>query len=157
MVIATRVIQEKFKLKRTDVTTETDIAISSGEGMQDIWKYKVPVGHTLVFSPSDTFAAYLEDSTSTECVAGTLIAAEVRDASEQHYIKPLLNTLRYAQAKSFQDRDKLVRLDIEPGKQIVAREGDVVVIKGNPLTVTLDASDSYFELTCNRIRKSLFG
>lgn len=150
-----RVIEESFELNRSvaDIS-ETDISIATGEGMQDIWKYKVPVGYSLVFSNDHVFAAYLESTAPAECAAGTLVAVEKRDANQRSRVA-LLDTLRYAQLKDLQDADKLVHLDIEPGKTVVVGEGEYVVITGNTLTVTLDASDSYFRLTCKRLRKTM--
>lgn len=152
--MTTVVKEEHLKLNRNiSGISEADIAVSTGEGMQDIWSYKVPVGHVLVFRPTDTFAAYLDDSTGAEADAGSSVAIDKTDASKQAR-QPILNQLRYTQIKDFTDKDKLVHLDIDPGEEIRVNEGEWVIIKGN-IGETLDASDSYFELTCHRIRRTL--
>ncbi len=153
------VVEEKLELNRNiSGISETDISIASGEGVQDIWVYQVPVGHKLIFKREDVFAAYLEDSQGTpaEASAASSVDVVIKDASKQ-VIKPLLNQVRYTQCKEFQDVDKLLHVDIPVGEVFVAEEGEFVVVRGNILTQTLDASDSYFLLTCHRIRKSLFG
>lgn len=147
--------EEEFEINRnTPGLSETDISVVAGEGQQDIWQFKVPAGWTIVFIGEDTFAAYLENGSSAEVAAGSSVAVDKTDASQQAR-EPLLNQLRYAQVKNFQDVDKLVTLDIEPGQRVVVNENEYVIIKGN-VNTDLDASDSYFALTCKRIRRTLF-
>ena len=156
--MATSVKEEKYELNR-NVTgvSETDVALSTGEGVQAAWEYTVPVGMSLVFSPEDTFAVYLEDSQATpvEAGAGSPVDITIMDTARQS-MRTILNQLRYGNCKDFTDRDKLVKLDIQPGGVIVAEEGERVLVRVNILTQTLDASDSYFQLTCKRVRHTLF-
>ncbi|MFH1327530.1 MAG: hypothetical protein ABIH76_01560, partial [Candidatus Bathyarchaeota archaeon] len=109
---------EAYTLVRGNVTTETDIAVSTGEGLQNIWEYLVPVGHTYVFNPQDTFSAYLETSAPAEAGAGSDVDVVIQDAAKQSS-RSLVNPVRYAQIKEFQDRDKMLHLDIEEGKEMV--------------------------------------
>lgn len=148
--------EEFFELTRNEAgISETDITVATAEGLQNIWDYPVPTGLQLVFSSEDVFSAYLEDSVPAEAVAGSFVDIVITDESRQSF-KSLLNRVRYAQVKEFQDETKRVHLDIDPGKVVIADSGQHVIIRGNLLTVTLDASDSYFRLTCHRVRKSLF-
>lgn len=152
-----KVKEEAFELNR-DVLgynlSENDITVVSGQGMQDIWSFQVPVGQILIFSYNDTFSAYLEDSTTTECSDGSFIAIDKADSSKQSR-SPILTTVRYKQVKEFQDVDKFLHLDIKASSEVIINEGEWVIIKGN-VNTTLDASDSYFKLSCKLIRKTLF-
>ena len=149
-------VDEKFVLTRNESgISEADISIASGEGLQDIWTYQVPINQRFIFTRDSVFSAYLEDSVPAEAVAGALVDIVIKDASKQA-VRSLLNLLRYAQVKEFQDVDKLCHLDIPIGEQIVAEEGEFIIVRGNLLTVTLDASDSYFSLSCVRSRRSIF-
>jgi len=147
--------EEAFKLERTLAEiTETDIAVSSGEGLQTIWRYTVPTGINLIFSHADVLSAYLENSGAAEVAAGSLIDVIIEDADRQAH-RTIFNESRYTKVKEFQDEDLKAHLDVEPGQVVVAREGEHVTIRGN-VNTTLDASDSYFNLTCKRVRRSLF-
>ena len=158
----TAVKEETFELNR-NVTgmAETDIAVSTGEGLQNIWRYQVPTGYSLVFDSKDHFAAYLENASAAEVAAGSLVDIVIEDAAQQAR-RPLLNTIRYSQARgsattflAFQDENYFNYLDIPAGEVVMAREGEWVLIRGN-VNTTLDASDSYFLLTCKRVRHTLF-
>lgn len=159
MVTGSKVKEEAFVLTRVESgIVETDVVVSAG--MKDViaaWEFPVPVGHSLVFSPQDTFSAYLEDSQATpvEAVAGSLVDIVIMDSSRQS-LRTILNQLRYGDVKEFQDRDKIRNLDIQPGSVVVAEEGERVLIRVYILTQTLDASDCYFNLTCKRVRHTLF-
>lgn len=153
--MVTKAIAEAFDLNQSvSGMSETDIAVSTGEGVQDIWKYQVPVGYSLIFTSEDVFSAYLETSAPAEAGAGSLVDIVIQDSSKQN-TAPILNQVRYAQVKEFQDRNKLAHLDIPVGKESVAPEGSFVVVRGN-INGTLDASDSYFSLSCKRVRRTLF-
>jgi len=150
-----KVIEEQFALKRTESgISEVDVSVATDEGLQEIWRYQVPVGHSIIFSREDTFSAYLENASSVEAAAGSLVDIVIADYAKQA-TKPLLNQVRYALVKEFQDVTKMAHLDVEVGKVIVVNEGEWVLIRGNILTATLDASDSYFSLTCRRIRNTI--
>lgn len=157
-----KVVEEFLELNRNiSGMSETDIAVSTGEGLQELWKYQVPVGHSLVFKKSDHFATYLENSSSAEVAAGSLVDVAIMDANKQTF-RTLLGQIRYAQARgsastflAFQDRDYFNHLDIQEGEAVVAEEGEFIVIRAN-CNATVDASDSYFILTCTRVRKTIF-
>lgn len=150
----TRVLEEIFEIDRSDAqVSETDISIATGEGLQNIWEYEVPTGMSLVFTREDTIHCYLENTAAAEAAAGSLVDAVVYDSPRQN-MRALLQVTRYATVKEFQDLNLFRHLDIPEGEEIIAREGERVVVRGNILTATLDASDSYFKLTCKRIRHS---
>ena len=163
--MVTQVKEEIFELNRNvSGITERDLAAKTADGTPvPVWEYPVPVGDALVFDSNDRFSAYLEDNetTAAECVATGVTAVKadivIMDSSKQN-VRSVLNMLRYGDFKEFTDEDKIVRLDIAPGEQVVAREGERVCIRvDSPGTiVTLDASDCYFRLTCKRIRHTLF-
>jgi hypothetical protein len=152
---APKVKEEVFKLMRTETgIVETDITVATAEGLQTIWEYPIPVGHYLIFHSYDHLSAYLETTAPAEAGAGSTVDIVVADASKQN-TRTIMNPVRYAQLKEFQDSDYLCHLDVPPGEVIVAREGERVLVRGN-INGNLDASDCYFELTCSRVRRSLF-
>ena len=158
----TAVKEEVFELNRnvTDIA-ETNISVLSGEGMQVIWEYPVPTGYSLVFEQEDHFAAYMVVAGPAEAGAGALLDIVISDASRVA-IRPILNLIRYAQAKgcdttflAFQDEEYFNHLDISQGEAVLAREGERVLIRGN-MNAVLVAASCYFTLTCKRIRHTLF-
>lgn len=161
----TAIKEERFELNRVATgIVERDLAAKSGDGYPvPVWEYPVPVGYSLVFSNKDIFSAYLEDDgVPAECVATGTAAVRadivIMDSSKQN-MRSILNIRRYGDFKDFNDEDKVLHLDIPPGEEVVAREGERVCVRVDcPGAVeTLDASDSYFRLTCKRIRHTLFG
>lgn len=145
--------EETFKLTRDNITAETNIAISTGEGLQRIWEYKVPDGETVVYTQEDTLSVYLDNSAGAECDAGSKIDVVITDINRQN-TRQLIGEIRYAQVKEFADRDKMLHLDIRAGEEVKAEEGERIIIRGN-VNTTLDASDSYFELTSKKLRRTL--
>jgi len=153
--MTTKTKEEPFVLHRNiSGITETDVALSTGEGNYQVWEYTVPVGMSYIFSSEDTFSTYLENSSSAEVAAGSEVDIVIADASRQS-IRTIMNSMRYGDCKEFQDRDKIVKLDIQPGMTVVAEEGERLLIRANA-NATIDASDSYFNLTCKRVRTTLF-
>jgi len=158
----TAVKEEVFEITRDIVTNEYNIAVSTGEGMQVIWDYVVPVGQSIVFRHEDHFAAYMATAGPTELTTlSSLIDVVVSDSSKVA-IRPILNAIRYNQARgsattflAFSDEDYYNHLDITPGDVIIAKEGERVLVRGN-INTALVAASSYFSLTCNRIRHTLF-
>jgi hypothetical protein len=152
---APKIKEEIFKLMRTEVgITESDITVVTGQGLQNIWDYLVPVGHSLIFHSTDHFSAYLETTAPAECGATSTVDIVITDSSRQS-VRSLLNTVQYRQLKEFADSDYFCHLDVPPGEVVIAREGERVIVRGN-VNGNLDASDSYFELLCTRVRRSLF-
>lgn len=159
--MTTKVIEEKWELNK-DVSdiTERDLAAKTVDGsLQPVWEYPVPVGYSIVFSREDIFSAYLDDNEGSpaESVAGTRIDVVIMDSAKQN-VRSLLNPLRYGGVKEFQDVDKLIHLDIAAGEDVVAKEGERICVRvdSGGAIETIDGSDSYFRLTCKRIRHTLF-
>ena len=157
----TQVKEEQFILSR-DVSgiSENDLAAATADGsLQIVFEYPVPTGYSLVFGAEDTFSVYLEDDgVPAESLPATKVDIVVMDSAKQN-VRSLLNELRYGDIKEFEDVDKLAHLDISPGEQVIAREGERVCIRANNTggaIVTIDASECYFNLTCKLIRHTLF-
>lgn len=150
-----QVIEEVFKIDRNDPNvSETDISVAIGEGLQTIWEYTVPTGISLVFKREHTLSVYLENASSAEAADGSQVDAVVMDSPRQT-VRSILNEVRYVTLQEFQDENKRRHLDVSQG-EVIAREGERVAIRGNILTAVLDASDSFFELRCTRIRHTVF-
>lgn len=134
-------------------------AISADKSLQIVWEYEVPVGVALIFTAEDILSAYLEDDTSDTEMIGTTtrVAVSILDSS-RHNMRSVMNPTLYTNVKEFAEENKLKRLDIATGDQIIANEGERLVIQVAPpaAVTTFDASDSYFRLTCKRARHSLF-
>jgi len=167
--MATAVKEEVFELGRNTVisgstlisTGERDLAAATVDySPQTIWEFPVPVGQALVFTGEDIVSAYLEDNdTEAECIGTTVyVDVVVMDSSKQN-VRSILNLCQYGNMKEFAEVTKLQHLDIAPGDQVIANEGERVCFRVNSRTsaeATLDASDSYFRLTCKRVRHTLF-
>ena len=163
--MTTAVKEEIFELNRNVAgITERDLAAKTADGsLVPVWEYPVPVGEALVFDSKDVFSAYLEDEgVPAECVGSGVVAAVkvdivIMDSSKQN-VRSILNMLQYGDVTDFTDEDKLAHLDIAPGEQVIAREQERVCIRVNcpGAVATLDASASYFRLTCKRVRHTLF-
>ncbi len=159
--MATAVKEEVFELtgSTTGISANDIAAVTADDSLQILWEYPVPTGYALVFTSEDILSAYLEDTQPTECVdATTFVDVVVMDASRQN-VRTIMGVCQYGNIVDFAEANKLKHMDITPGEQIIANEGERVCIRANSKTsaeATLDASDSYFRLTCKRIRHSLF-
>lgn len=158
----TAIKEEVFTITRDIVDTETDPTVVTGEGMQLIWEYEVPTGQSFVFRYEDHFAAHLILTSTSEANAKALIDVVITDSS-RNAVRSLLNVIRYDKARgsastflAFSDKDYLNHLDITPGEEVIAREGERITVRANALDELLDASLSTFALTCHRIRHTLF-
>lgn len=156
----TQVKEEVFILDRNVAgINKTNIAVSTGEGLQVIWDYQVPTGMSLIFRHEDHFACYL-DATGEVGVASQ-VDVVISDASRVA-VRPILDMIRYAQARgssttflAFSDQEYYNHLDIAPGDVVIAREGERVLVRGN-VGATLVETSCYFILTCHRVRHTLF-
>lgn len=157
----TAVKEEAWELNAdvVGITANDLAAISADNSLQIVWEYPVPVGYALVFTSEDVLSAYLEDNTGpTEMVSTTTrVAVSILDSS-RHNMRSVMNPTLYTNIQEFADIDKLKHMDISPGEQVIADEGERVVIQVAPpsAVATFDASDSHFLLTCKRIRHTLF-
>jgi len=152
-----KAIEETFKLTQSETgVTGTDITVAATEPMQVMWEYLVPVGHSLIFRSTDHLSAYLYDLTdSAECHATAIVDVVIQDSAKRN-TRSVMDTTLYTRIKNFADPDYFTHLDLLSGEVAVAREGDRIQIRGNLAGDALDVSESYFELTCHRIRASMF-
>ena len=160
--MVTGVKEEQFEITRntTGLATEIDISYATADdSLQIIWQYPVPTGFALVFTAEDVLSAYLEDDQPTECIdATTFVDVVVMDSSRQN-VRTIMGVCQYGNIVDFSEVSKLKHMDISPGEQIIVNEGERVCIRVNNKTSSypeVDASDSWFRLTCKRIRHSLF-
>ena len=137
--------------QETDVDG-TDISVNQTGLWLQGWKYQVPVGISLVFRPEDTFAAYMEDITTTELTVADRIRISIEDASNSDR-KQIGGPWLYTQVSDFTDVNLLRHLDLS--KPIVARENDFIIIEVYA-AVSLDVSLCYWDLTCDRARSAIF-
>ena len=66
----------------------------------------------------------------------------------------VLHPVKYAQARDFQDINRLARLHIN--QPVALLENHRLVVMARPTDGVLDASASYFKLRCQRIRGTIF-
>ena len=147
----TKIVEDPFRLYNGDPNiTEADGVAAT---WSDVWKYQVPIGSTLILKPTNTLAAYLEDSSPAECGASTCeVRVEKRDSSESDVVIVFGSDL-YITVKEFQEVPLMARLSVpEEGLLVNEREWLVIMVKDD---ATLDASDSYFEIRTAKIRKTL--
>lgn len=161
--MTTAVKEEAFEItaNTTGITSNNLAAVSADKSLQIVWEYEVPVGYALVFTSEDVLSAYLEDNTGnhTACVETTTRVDVVIMDSSRHNVRAIMEPCLYLQMQDFADADRFKHMDIAPGEQVIANEGERVCVRVAPPTAvpTLDAADSYFRLTCKRIRHTLFG
>lgn len=160
--MTTQVKEEAFEITNstTGLATENDLTYATVDNSpQIIWEYPVPVGYAIVFTSEDVLSAYLISTGSTEAVGATMFVDVVIMDSSKLNARSLVGLCQYASLKEFAEVNKLKHLDIAPGEQVIANEGERVCFRGNNRTsalATLDASASFFRLTCKRIRHTLF-
>ena len=144
-----RPIEEKWALTNSDSNiTEADGTAST---WSDIWKYQVPTGVGHVLMPEHTISAYLEDASAEVGDGSCRISIEVRDTSEQDS-KTVFGPALYVTLKEFQDVAKVAKLNIAHPVQVTERMWIVFRVNDDG---AIDASDSYFEISMNRVRKTL--
>ena len=100
----------------------------------------------------DLGAAAPAAAVNAEAVSSSLVRVIKSDASGLT-LQTLMNTVRYAQVKEFQDQDKKAVLDILESVDI--NEGEWLVIQLNVRGTLAQSGLSYFSLTCTRTRKTL--
>lgn len=81
------------------------------------------------------------------------VRVELRRPGGEHYAT-VLHPVKYSQTREFQTMNKLARLHIEKPTAIL--ENHRLVVMARPTDGVLDASASFFKLSCQRIRDSIF-
>jgi len=147
-------IEERFEV--SSLSTGITEADGGGATWKDIWDFRVPLNIRIVLKPTDIFSCYLDGDDAAEMPATTQVRLLHRDVANEQS-KPLIRAMLYAQLKDFQDKDKIIRLQIPKALVIGPSEHIVVQVNGADATGTgdIDASDSYFKVVTNRIRRSL--
>ena len=146
----TDLILEPFHLSSADGgNTEGNGTVNT---WSDIWKYQVPRGTEIVLSRGDTFSCYLEDTAPAEIGdKDSKVRIQVRDPAEGSDIL-VYGPALYIHSKEFQDDDLIARLKIPKPRRVPSRYWIVISAYDG---VVIDASDSYYDLYCNRVRKGV--
>lgn len=165
----TQVIEEKWEINIGDGNvTSTDplgIAPAPTTRLTPLFvfnEYLVPVGQSLVFTSEDTFMLYLTHDTPGEADDDDPVDVVVVDSSRQN-MRTLLQQLKYVNCQfndgsaALHPEEDRAHLDIAPGEQVIVREGERIQVRANVGAQTIDGSASYFQLTCKRIRHTLYG
>lgn len=162
-----QVKEEKWEINIDDgdVTSTDPVGVAFAAAvvtaMHTFHEYLVPVGVSLVFSPEDTLMLYLY-YTSSEAADDDPVDIIITDASRQNS-RALLQRVRYIDCKfvdgsaAYLAEEDRCHLDVAPGEQIIVREGERIQIRAHVGAYTIDGSACYFQLTCKRIRHTLFG
>ena len=118
----------------------------------DIWKYTVPRGTEIILSNGSIFSCYLEDTAPAEIGdRDNKLKIEVRDPAESA-VELVYGPNPYVRSKEFQDDDSKARLRLSQPISVPARY--LIVISAYD-GVSIDASDSYYDLLVQRIQRSV--
>ena len=144
------VIQEPFHLTAGDPgNTEGD---GSANNWADIWKYQVPRGTEIILSRGNTFSCYLEDGVPAEIGdRDAKVRIQVRDPAEGSDLL-VYGPALYMASKEQQDDDLIPRLRLPEPLRVPSRYWIVISAYDG---ATIDASDSYYDLFCHRVRKGV--
>ena len=143
-------ITEPFHLTSSDPNNTA--ADGTASAWSDIWKYQVPRGTTIVLSRGDTFSAYLEDTAPAEI--GDLdskVQILIRDPGEAAD-RLVYGPAPYIRSKEQQDQDLMGRLRLTEPLTIPPRYWIVIQAYDG---VAIDASDSFYDLYCRRVRQGV--
>lgn len=131
--------------------TQKDGNITEADGTaniwSDIWDYEVPLGTGIILQAGDVLAAYLEDAAAQAGAYDCYVKLEIRDPSGLSVVQAFGPAL-YTRVKEFSDRNKLARLGLPEPLKVYPRQHIVLCVKDNG---AIDASDSYFALTTNKV------
>lgn len=143
-----RIIEERYELTQANsavTATNTTAAVFT-----DLWDYQVPVGVRHVLLGAHKLAAFLKDAVA-EIAATEQVKIEVRDSAGQSK-EVILGPVTYQRIKEFQDRNKMIHLDVTT--PIRVQEGDHIVVVVKSATAVVAAS-SYFALETQRFREGV--
>lgn len=143
---------EPFTITQEDSNvTQTD---TTAESLQDLFVYRVPIGHSILLRPEDVLSMDLDETDTTVCQDTAEVKLEVRDATGAEK-KPVLGPLLYSNFAAsgvgeWRDEDKFVHLDINREIEVAEREYIVLMVK-NP-SPYVDKDTSAFDLRTHRKR-----
>ena len=143
-------ISEPFHLTSADGgNTAADGSVNA---WSNIWKYKVPRGTTIILSPGNTFACFLEDTGPAEIGdRDARVQILVRDPAESQEIQAFGPAL-YVASKEQQDMDLMATLRLPEPLHVPARYWIIIQAYDG---VVIDASDSFYDIGCHRIREQV--
>jgi hypothetical protein len=151
-------IKELYRITQDDgdVSAQTDAQVENhalryaDPAYAPIWKYTVPEGFELVFDPTHKFYVYIEDDELEPAEWGDRQKIQLQYWSAD--LKQMLDFYKdfYEQCKEPTDIDKAAHYE----RAIRAKAGDQIWIcgKADVAIYTIDVSDSYFSLECDRFR-----
>ena len=143
---------EPFVITQEDSdVTQTD---TTADSLQDLFVYRVPIGHTIILRPDDVLCCDLDETDTTVAQNICQVKLEVRDASNEEK-KPVLGPLQYASFAAsgvgeFKDEDKSIHLDIHREMKVYEREYIALMVKN--ASPYVDKDTSFFSLRCHRER-----
>lgn len=151
-------LQEPYTITRGDSdVTETDSGQTSASVYGTIWSYHVPTGLGLIILPGHTFACYLYDTENAEAPNTNLIKIVLLDSSKQDE-KAIAGPFMYAVCKTFDDRDKMFRLNVASPVKVYEKQYIEIKVTGDG-SYSVDALSGpaycYFELAIARVRQPL--
>ena len=155
------VLQEPFVITKGDPNVKSLDGIAQQDVFGTIWIYQVPVGIGLLILPGHTFACYLLGADGKEMPSDTRIKITYADSARAEEKTALYPTL-YASARSFDDRDKILRLNVAEPIRIYEQQFLKIHVAGLDTAGTgavrqavPGVGESYFELTVSRVRQPL--
>jgi len=139
------ITQEDSDVTQTDTTADS---------LQDLFVYRVPIGHTIILRPEDVLCCDLDETDATVCQNTAQVKVEVRDASNEEK-KPVLGPMQYANFAAsgvgeFRDEDKFIKLDIH--REIKVYEQEYIALQVKNPSPYVDKDTSFFSLRCHRER-----
>ena len=142
-------IIEPFVITQDDPAGDITQTDSTASVMSDWMVYRVPRNRKIILRPGDVFAAFIDDTGSTELLDPVKIKIEIRDAAGAGEKRPVTGEIPYSQIKEFRDEDKMFRLPI--AGPIEVSQYEYIAIMGNDST-GLDKDLSWFSLVCRSMR-----
>lgn len=149
--------QEAFTLTKADVNVTSADGKSSSTLFYTIWSYKVPDGTGLILLPGHLLSVYLEDTNDAEMPNTVLLRISYVDSSQQDR-KGVIPAFNYGVCKTFDDTDKIMRLNVTAPVKVYEKQYLIIEATGNGnygVDQTGSSLDSYFSLAISRVRKPL--
>ena len=143
-------ISEPFHLTSADAGNTA--ADGTADAWSNIWKYRVPRGTTIILSEGNPFTCYLEDDSPAEIGdRDARVQIFVRDPAENQEIQ-VYGPALYIASKEQQDMDLMAFLRVASPIHVPARYW--IIIQAYD-AVAIDASDSFYDIGCHRIREGV--
>lgn len=153
-------IQEPFTITQGDADiTESDATSISASVLTTIWSYHVPTGLGLIILPGHTFACSIYDTDDAVIPDTNLVRIVLLDAAKQES-KSIAGPFLFAVCKTFDDRDKMFRLNVAAPIKVYEKQYIEIEVSGDgtvlaDVATESDLSWNYFELNIARVRQPL--